>query len=830
MKMDETNSANSDHSRERDTTTGEELADISTVIQKDALVVDNVAVAVAGVDTGNVDVDAAVESSSNGDDMMGDDETDAAIKSQDVPESDNSMMKEESKNDTIPERRSSKRQRVPAPYRYSPGEGGGLASKKVKSETSAGVAESMLVSGKGRARIGGGATISTKVKVKPGEEVSRPKPVREWSEPRYRWIGKGVKRDTRSSSVVEYEGVEIDFMRANYDDSIPLPLTVRIGDVVRINSGDSPWTDARQAHDIDYHISEGISLYNDPASNEMGLGALDPYLGLVERLWEVVDGDPSEPLSSSTMMMRTRWFFKKEDLEGVSGRFTVVGANLGNGREAILASMSPQHVILTDQSDDNALSVILGKVKVVKTNPVKQFSDEARANLPKGSYICCYTLSLHPPNSSGEDTTVKLRPCTDDNDDFKASGHQRSSVFDASDTEGNDYNSVRDTTSGESNEDAPLPPSAFPMSPRRIVSEGVTTLGKIRIGPDHQAIIPPQIDLYRKSSFRGMSNPPSERIPAMVWDPASDEGNHVDAFLEESCSMLINHLDILGVQPFHDANYVESPDTSAEAKKPREVDIASLLTVLHECRSDVRKALQKVCGSPEMYMTIWSKSEKEQFDAGYRIYRESIRMIANSVDGSKTCKDAVEYQYRFKFVENFRRFMRKKREKAEEIMATVEDRMLNEALRVDEKSHMDTGTDSSSSDEEGGINSALTNGAGGILAAIPATRIGPLNNRIRTWFRTGGGGKDAVGATQQRRNLACGFLMQVRERVGEEAYDTLSKGIKSCISIQVSDNSLSDVKMIAQDVMKSHPDLLEQFMSFLPEELRSNESTMTSAT
>lgn len=826
VKMDETNSANSDHSRERDTTSGEELADVP-IPQKDALVVDDAAVA-SGVDTGNVDVDAAVDSSSNGDDMMGDDETDAAMNGKDVPDSDNSMMKDERKDDTIPERRSSKRQRVSAPYRYSPGEGGGLASKKVKSDTSAGIVESMLVSRKGRTGIGGGTTISTDVKVEPGGEVSMPNPVSEWSEPRYRWIGKGVKREMRSSSVVEYEGVEIDFMSANFDDSIPrLPLTVRIGDTVTINSGDSPWSGARLANDIGYHISEEISLYNDPASNEIGLGALDPYLGLVERLWEAVDGDPSKPLSSSTMMMRTRWFFKKEDLEGLSGRFAVDGVNPGNEREAILASMSPQHVILTDQSDDNAITVIMGKVKVVKTNPVKQFSDEARKNLPKGSFICCYTLSLLPPNSSGEDATVKLRPCTDDNDDFKAAGHQRSSVFDASDTEGNDCTSVRDTTSGESNEDAPLPPSAFPMSPRRIVSEGVTTLGKIRIGPDHQAIIPPQIDLYRKSSFRGMSNPPSERIPAMVWDPASDEDNHVDAFLEESCSLLINHLNMLGVQPFHDANYVESPDTSAEAKTPREVDIAALLTVLHECRGDVRKAIQKVSGSPEKYMSIWNKSEKEQFDAGYRIYRESIRMIAKSVDGSKTCKDAVEYQYRFKFVENFRRFMRKKREKAEEIMATVEDRMLNEALRADEKSHMDTGTDTSSSDEEGGSALALTNGK---LAAIPATRIGPVNNRVRTWFRTGGGGKDAVGATQQRRNLACGFLMQVKERVGEEAYDTLSKGIKSCITIQVSDTSLSDVKMIAQDVMKSHPDLLEQFMSFLPEEHRSNESTMTSET
>lgn len=867
--MDETNSTNHAPEQERATDLGEEPAGIPQESQDQEEATDDAAAAVAGVDNNEPvgagadfdveqEVDAAVAAASsfhaniNEDD---DDDDDDNMMEDEDPDSDNSTtMKEDERNknndDAIPERRSSKRQRVPAPYRYSPGEGGGLASKKakVKSDSSAAAAatESVaVVTRKGgtrsippRVKTGGGdVVISTDDKgrqLKPGGEVSMLRPVREWSEPRYRWIGKGIKSDTKSSSV-EYAGVEIDFTcdKSSDDSTPPLPLTVRIGDVVMIYSGDAPWSGVRQGNGIYSQNGNEISLYNDPASKEIGLGALDPYLGLVERLWEekAVEDESSKSStpSSTMMMMRTRWFFKKEDLEGVSGRFVLEeGNNRENMREFILASMSAHDVVLTDQSDDNAISSILGKAKVVKKNPADQSTDR-ESNEPKSSFICRYTLSLCPANSSGEDATVKLCPCTDDNDDFTVTGNQASNtVVDSSDAEGNDCNSVRDNNSGESNEDAPLPPSAFPMSPRRIVSEGVTTVGKIRTGPDHQAIIPVQIDLHRKSSFRGMSNPPSQRIPTMVWGPAADAGNNVDEFIEEACSLLINHLNTLGLQPFHDANYIESPDTKAEAKKPREVNINALLTELHECRGDVRKAIQKVRSGPEKYMTIWNKSEKEQFDAGYRIYRESIRMIANSVDGSKTCKDTVEYQYRFKFVENFRRFMRKKREKAEEIMATVEDRMLNEALRMDERSQMDTGTDISSSDEEGVSAPALTNGTGGKLAAVPASRIGPLNNRIRTWFRTGGGGKDAVGATQQRRNLACGFLMQVRESLGEEAYDTLSKGIKSCITNQTPDNSLSDVKMIAQDIMKAHPDLLEQFLSFLPEEMRCSDVAIAS--
>ena len=96
--------------------------------------------------------------------------------------------------------------------------------------------------------------------------------------------------------------------------------------------------------------------------------------------------------------------------------------------------------------------------------------------------------------------------------------------------------------------------------------------------------------------------------------------------------------------------------------------MVGLLTELHECRGDARKAIKRIEDRPERFTTIWTKNDMDLFDGSYRIYRDSIRMIANSID-SKNCKEVVDYQYRFKYCENFRRFMRKKREKAEEIMA-----------------------------------------------------------------------------------------------------------------------------------------------------------------
>ena len=37
---------------------------------------------------------------------------------------------------------------------------------------------------------------------------------------------------------------------------------------------------------------------------------------------------------------------------------------------------------------------------------------------------------------------------------------------------------------------------------------------------------------------------------------------------------------------------------------------------------------------------------------------------------------------------------------------------------------------------------------------------------------------------------------------------------------QATNNSLSEVKPTAEDIMKGHPDLLERFISFLPKEVR----------
>jgi len=310
----------------------------------------------------------------------------------------------------------------------------------------------------------------------------------------------------------------------------------------------------------------------------------------------------------------------------------------------------------------------------------------------------------------------------------------------------------------------------------------------------------------------------------MVWDPATDDGGTaVDGFLKEATSLLLEHMKASGRESFLDANFTEAPDAQAEARNPREIDTDRLFTELHQCRGNIHKAIKKVSANPDRYMTVWTPEEKERFDAGHRAYRDSVRMITSSLGGAKSCKDTVDYQYRFKLIESFRRFRRKKREKAEEIMQNVEDRMLHEKVRAELRGREANAgtTDTSSSDEDqNGASSpvALVPRATGLApVAAPAARVGAVNPRVREWFRTGGApGANAVGATQQRRDRARDLLLQVQEKVGKDAYAILARSLTACGGTPTTEGALMAVKAAARDVMKEHLDLLERFIQWLP--------------
>jgi hypothetical protein len=105
----------------------------------------------------------------------------------------------------------------------------------------------------------------------------------------------------------------------------------------------------------------------------------------------------------------------------------------------------------------------------------------------------------------------------------------------------------------------------------------------------------------------------------------------------------------------------------------REVDTDALMTNLHVALYDVKKALAGVAANPSDFLTIWNPQEKNVFDTGFRRYNGSLRAIYKGM-GTKDLQDVIDYHYRFKIPDQFRRFQERKREQAVRMLECIETR------------------------------------------------------------------------------------------------------------------------------------------------------------
>ena len=212
--------------------------------------------------------------------------------------------------------------------------------------------------------------------------------------------------------------------------------------------------------------------YDDPVSSEPGLAVLDPYVARVEGIWEETDRRKVSTKSSleSRMMIQTRWYFKREDMEGL--KLTLDGEDM---KDSIFADMSVRDLVLSNQTDLNSVSCILAKTNIVC------LEQDSKQKI-KGGFVCRYKMDL----DDGENGT--LFSIFDSNklmSELKQEGQDGSEAT----FSGEDETFTRTEVSSMS--------AAYgtSLSPRRVISEGRPTVGKIKVGADHQAVIPEQVRL-----------------------------------------------------------------------------------------------------------------------------------------------------------------------------------------------------------------------------------------------------------------------------------------------------------------------------------------------
>lgn len=371
-------------------------------------------------------------------------------------------------------------------------------------------------------------------------------------------------------------------------------------------------------------------------------------------------------------------------------------------------------------------------------------------------------------------------------------------------------------------------------------SDGLTTttMGKIKVGPGYQAIIPHVIKRRKYTPSR-----PATAVVQSLWKPNTISDTDLHSFLSEAgkvlkkvsdsqglqLTMMEHRLMLMGRSEQEVTDILSS--SSFRAVEYREFNKDGILSLLHECQYDASDALVALAKAPpEKYLTLWTKEEQELYNAGFQTHLNSLLQISKGIK-SKSHKDVIDYHYRFKIPDQFRKYERKKLEQAQRMMECIEHRRSDEVM----KRLRGSSNDSQIMYTGGGSNGPrkyhewwVTIESLQILyfyypCLIPISLTFEsmlISLGIRT--KTGGGGHDATGATEHRRMRAKKLLLQIQKEVGDKKYRTIVDHLKNFQSHSVTAPQLKEGFVTE---LGRHPALLEQFQSFLPQPLRNQKTT-----
>ena len=402
-------------------------------------------------------------------------------------------------------------------------------------------------------------------------------------------------------------------------------------------------------------------------------------------------------------------------------------------RIQLIGTMTNRDIILSDQEDDNDVLTILGKCTVLMRCPSK---NDSISTLPLNTFVCRYSISfgetpgsavlspfdgendLWPSDEAAISVPAVNLECLIKNVDEEAENESKTNEgisFDALNTRskrcggnsllphhsGNEslggtkrMTSVDTALSSDNDSVSDDTTSSSYGSDDQFDGKG-NTKGRILVGPEHQVNV---------LSFKGTGEVMT-RNPVRVWKPNSIDQKDIDAYLTRSGDILAlylkqnsllmedpylplpsEHVDSLTKEHSKADAFLTLSDISTASsmsqqrnKLTRECKTDKLFMTLHLNNYNVDNALNVVATTPRDFVTVWSKKDKALLDSGFRRFSGSLRMISKGVAISKSFKDVVDYHYRFKIPDQFRRYQDKKRENAVRMMNILEGRRSLEA-------------------------------------------------------------------------------------------------------------------------------------------------------
>lgn len=504
-------------------------------------------------------------------------------------------------------------------------------------------------------------------------------------------------------------------------------------------------------------------------------------------------------------------------------------------KHQLLSSMTNRDLILSNQYDDNDVLTMLGKCTVINRRPPSS-EDKTPMPLPPRIWVSRYSISFGDTPGTSFLTAYdgENQPWPDG--DSKPAAITTSSTAEAPDAVMEDaeqqerpakrYRSDDDEETDETED------TASEGARERPLSEGPNNKGKIVVGADHQAKVSPFSEGHQVVS----------RNPQLVWTAGTNVD--MDKYLTAAAEILGEYLEqnhLFTEDPYFPLPHEQMEEllkeselttmtlsnlstgssmTTKRNKLTRECKLDALIAKLHDVNYDVDDALEEIKASPQDYVISWTRQEREMFNSGFRRYSGSLRMITSRSLMSKNFKDVVDYHYRFKIPDQFRRYQDSKRVHAVRMMEIIENRRTEETTipQRDESRRSRANSDVPSSKPTDWY-VILNNFVHTVLMRIQNFRFVSCTNMLPVvasfLCRTKTSISDVVGVVEYRRTSAKDLLLDIQQAVGTAKLGQICKAIKT-----LHHRSVGELKGRVEDILQNHPSLLDRFMEYLPKKFR----------
>lgn len=530
--------------------------------------------------------------------------------------------------------------------------------------------------------------------------------------------------------------------------------------------------------------------------------------------------------NTGALKMIGSWFLRSNEVERLKSF---------EGFESIMDRMKSNEVVLSNIKEILDANFIH---KICKVHRYDEDDKQLAQDIPDEDLCCRYMVTVDKKKktlkwSAYRDRTENSPHSFETSEDDNAEMDNNSSHHDMKDKKEDRTAADDDGEIDGDDDDDDMSSDEDPSQTVMQEGEGSTLRGDIGIGPKYQIDIGPY-DPNATSSVKS-------RNPKLVWKPnvTSDDELHrffVDLALLHNKYLEENNLIILD-EPYTPLRLEEAENLMREKLKNttntydaakimlcgscmssasmlgasksnpsrrnelfRECDADKVLEFLCDHNYNTEEAIEALRSNLYSITTAWNKREREIFDVGYRqVQSSALREISEVLKPTtKTLKDVIDYHYRFKITDQYRKYQNRKLEQAIHIVECIDSRRaLNDTQH---QSGITGGT------------AATKPSANGDGDSEPA-RNGDNQNEEVNWCE-----KTIASVAQARDNrvrAAKQLLMDVKEVLGADVMKSVALIIKN---MQVSYDSTTRVSLF--QLLPNQPELQSRFLEFLPRQAR----------